>query len=247
MGIALRSSSPYRPTTSFPTSNLMLKLGTLIYIRHNQQTLMLHRIKKQNDMHAGKWNGLGGKLELGETPEACAIREAYEESGLHMIDPVLRGMITFPGFKGEDDWYTFLFTCDRFTGELIDSNEGVLAWIDNDKLFDLNLWEGDKIFLRWLNQPAFFSGWLKYVDGKLVDHRVIFYQDGKVAELQSGKAADEELEIPTPSPEPKTGSQFAIYTPADDTYCWMCNGPVVKRHCKIICEACGFTRDCSDP
>lgn len=214
----------------------MLKLGTLIYIRHNQQTLMLHRIKKQNDMHAGKWNGLGGKLELGETPEACAIREAYEESGLHMINPVLRGMITFPGFNGEDDWYTFLFTCNEFTGELIDSNEGVLAWIDNDKLLDLNLWEGDKIFLRWLDRPAFFSGWLKYVDGKLVDHSVTFYQDAKVVGGVSGEDRDE-----------SNANHSPIYTPTDDTYCWMCNGPVVKRQCKIICEACGFTRDCSDP
>ena len=81
---------------------------------------------------------------------------------------------------------------------------------------------------------------MKYVDGKLVDHSVIFYQDGKVAELQSGKAAGNTLANDNPA-------QFAIYTPADDTYCWMCNGPVVKRHCKIICEACGFIRDCSDP
>jgi 8-oxo-dGTP diphosphatase len=234
----------------------MLKLGTLIYIRHDQQTLMLHRIKKQNDMHAGKWNGLGGKLEAGESPEACAIRETYEESGLQMIDPVLRGMITFPGFDGEDDWYTFLFTCDTFTGKLIDSNEGVLQWIDNDKLFDLNLWEGDKIFLRWLEQPAFFSGWMKYVDGKLVEHSVVFYEGGKVAELERGRgdgevgrkgdggANDSALRIPHSA---LRTPHSPIYTPADDTYCWMCNGDVVKRHCKIICQSCGFTRDCSDP
>lgn len=226
----------------------MLKLGTLIYIRHNNQTLMLHRIKKQNDMHAGKWNGLGGKLEFGETPEACAIRETYEESGLHLLDPVLRGMITFPGFNGEDDWYTFLFTCDHFTGELIDSNEGVLEWIDNDKLLDLNLWEGDKIFLRWLDQSAFFSGWMKYVDGKLIDHSVVFYQNGTVV----GGVRGEEEKIPNseqaaPQAETSPVLPAPLYTPADDTYCWMCNGPVIKHHCKIICQVCGFTRDCSDP
>ncbi len=170
-----------------------IKLGTLIYVRTHGKTLMLHRIKKQNDMHAGKWNGLGGKLEAGETPEACAIRETYEESGLRIVDPVLHGMITFPGFPGvehwEDDWYTFVFVARTFSGELIDSNEGVLEWIDDDKLLDLHLWPGDRIFLRWLDLNLFFSGWLKYVDGELVGQDVVFYAGGRVAGLQNDKAA----------------------------------------------------------
>ena len=153
-----------------------MKLATLCYIRHNEQTLMLHRIKKENDMHAGKWNGLGGKFEAGESPEECAIREMHEESGLLVTNPRLHGVITFPDFAGDDDWYTFLFTATQFTGELIDSPEGVLKWIDNDKLLDLHLWPGDKIFIPWLDQDAFFSAKFVYVDNELEKYEVEFYK-----------------------------------------------------------------------
>lgn len=152
-----------------------MKLATLCYVRVNDQTLMLHRIKKDQDMHQGKWNGLGGKLENGESPEECAIREIEEESGLRVSDPKMRGVITFPAFDGLEDWYVFVFTATQFTGALIDSNEGVLAWIDNDKLFDLNLWDGDKIFMRWLDQEKFFSAKFEYEDRQLIDHHVVFY------------------------------------------------------------------------
>ena len=121
-----------------------MKLATLCYVRRNEKTLMVHRIKKQNDMHQGKWNGLGGKLEAGETPEECAIREVFEESGLTIRNPKLKGFITFPGFSNEEDWYTFLFVITEFSGELIESPEGVLKWIEDDRLFELNLWEGDR-------------------------------------------------------------------------------------------------------
>lgn len=153
-----------------------MKLATLCYIRHNNQTLMLHRIKKENDMHAGKWNGLGGKFEAGESPEECAIREMHEESGLLVTNPRLHGIITFPDFASDDDWYTFLFSATQFTGELIDSPEGVLKWIDNDKVLDLNLWPGDKIFIPWLDQDAFFSAKFVYVDNKLESYDVEFYK-----------------------------------------------------------------------
>ena len=93
-----------------------MKLATLCYIRKDHHTLMVHRIKKENDMHAGKWNGLGGKLEPGETPEACATREIWEESGLRVKNLILRGVITFPGFAADEDWYTFLFVIDDFEG-----------------------------------------------------------------------------------------------------------------------------------
>lgn len=134
----------------------MLKLATLCYVKTHGQTLMLHRVKKQNDMHAGKWNGLGGKLEPGETPEACVIREVREESGLTITDPVLRGLLTFPAFANNEDWYAFVFVARHFSGQLIDSPEGRLEWIDDERLLDLNLWEGDRIFLRWLDDDAFF-------------------------------------------------------------------------------------------
>jgi 8-oxo-dGTP diphosphatase len=139
------------------------------------RTLMIHRIKKENDFHEGKWNGLGGKLEEGETPEECVIREIKEESGLIIHAPKLHGFITFPLFDGKDDWYVFVFTTNKFTGSLIDSKEGNLAWIPNEKLTGLNLWDGDAIFISWLNQDKFFSAKFVYDDGKLKEYNVIFY------------------------------------------------------------------------
>lgn len=152
-----------------------MQLATLCYLMDGEKTLMLHRIKKKNDVHEGKWNGLGGKFEAGETPEECAIREVKEESGLLMKNPRLHGFITFPMFDGKKDWYVFLFTAGEFEGELIDSHEGKLEWIDDDKLLDLNLWEGDKIFIPWLFQEKFFSAKFIYRNGNLVSHSVEFY------------------------------------------------------------------------
>lgn len=141
----------------------------------DNQTLMLYRNKKENDYHEGKWNGLGGKFEQGETPEQCAVREIKEESGLTVKDPNLKGIITFPMFDGKDDWYVFIFTFNGYEGELIDSNEGELAWIDDDKLTDLNLWEGDSIFIPWLYQDKFFSAKFNYENGSYIDHEVNFH------------------------------------------------------------------------
>jgi 8-oxo-dGTP diphosphatase len=153
-----------------------MKLATLCYVKRDGQTLMIHRVKKENDMHHGKWNGLGGKLEPGETPEACAMREIYEESGLIASDPKLKGILTFPKFANDEDWYAFVFVVMQFTGELIDSPEGILRWIDDDQLLDLDLWEGDRIFLPWLERPGFFSAKFVYEEGQLVDHDVVFHE-----------------------------------------------------------------------
>lgn len=153
-----------------------MKLSTLCYIKHNRKTLMIHRVKKENDMHKGKWNGLGGKLEQGETPEECVIREVKEEAGLTITKPILKGFLTFPKFAHSDDWYVFVFVAKKFTGTLIDSEEGDLAWIDDMKLPQLNLWEGDKIFLRWLSHKEFFSGKFIYKGGRLITRSVIFYK-----------------------------------------------------------------------
>ena len=154
-----------------------MKLATLCYLRRGGQTLMIHRVKKQNDMHQGKWNGLGGKLEAGETPEECAVREIWEESGLNATHLVLKGFLTFPAFDEIDDWYTFVFVVDRFDGELIDPEEGYLEWIDDEALLDLPLWEGDREFLPWLDRPGFFSGKFVYEAGELASHSVVFYED----------------------------------------------------------------------
>lgn len=152
-----------------------MKLATLCYIQHNNKTLMLYRNKKENDYHEGKWNGLGGKLEPGETPEECAIREVYEESGLIIKNPQMKGIITFPMFDGKDDWYVFLFLFNGFEGKLIDSPEGTLKWIETEKLTELNLWEGDKIFVPWLFQNKFFSAKFNYKNKKFIDYSVTFY------------------------------------------------------------------------
>lgn len=154
-----------------------MKLATLCYVIDNNtnSTLMLHRVKKENDYHEGKWNGLGGKFEQGESPEECAVREIEEECGLKVKSIKMKGFITFPLFDGKEDWYVFLFTANEFSGELIDSPEGNLAWIPNDKLTELNLWDGDKHFIPWLFGEKFFSAKFNYADGKYVNHEVSFY------------------------------------------------------------------------
>ena len=149
--------------------------ATLCYVQKNGRTLMLHRVKKDKDIHQGKWNGLGGKMESGETPEECVVREVFEESGLKAKDPALRGILTFPGFDGENDWLCFLFVARQFTGKLIESEEGRLEWIPTDRLSRLPLCEGDKYFLAWLKKKKFFSGKFVYNKGRLKNHHVVFY------------------------------------------------------------------------
>ena len=153
----------------------MLKLATLCYIKDGSQTLMLHRVKKENDMHVGKWNGLGGKVEQGESPEACAIREIHEESGLIVRDPLLKGFITFPQFDGKNDWYVFVYRFDNFEGELIDSPEGNLEWISDKRMREIPLWDGDRIFMEWLDKKGIFSAVFNYKAGVLRDWNVTWY------------------------------------------------------------------------
>jgi 8-oxo-dGTP diphosphatase len=155
-----------------------MKLATLCYVKdiHSRLTLMILRNKKKGDYHLGKWNGLGGKLDPGESPQECAIREIFEESGLTVTNPQLKGIITFPMFDQKDDWYVFMFTASQYSGTLIDSPEGELRWIEDDKLKQLNLWEGDLLFLDWLGENApFFSAKFIYNNGKLESHQVDFY------------------------------------------------------------------------
>ena len=152
-----------------------MKLGTLVYLKRSNQTLMLHRVKKEQDIHEGKWNGLGGKLEAGESPEECAIREVKEESGYDILSPQLKGIMTFPKFDGVDDWYVYIFTADNISGDQIVSPEGNLVWIDDDKVMDLPMWEGDYIFLDWVEKGRFFSAKFVYENKALKDHSVVFY------------------------------------------------------------------------
>lgn len=154
-----------------------MKLATLCYVQDKKtnSTLMLHRVKKENDYHRGKWNGLGGKFEPGESPEECAVREVKEESGLNAKSIKMKGFITFPIFDGIEDWYVFLFVIDDYDGELIDSNEGNLEWIPNEELININLWEGDKYFIPWLFEDKFFSAKFIYENERFVEHEVNFY------------------------------------------------------------------------
>lgn len=145
-----------------------MKLSTLCYVKNDHKTLMLHRVKKENDIHEGKWVGLGGKVENGESPEECAIREVKEESGLLINAPVLKGVLTFPKFKNQEDWYVFLYVAYSFSGELSECDEGILKWIDDSALFELNLWEGDQIFLKYLEKEGIFSGKFVYEEKKLI-------------------------------------------------------------------------------
>ncbi|MBM3151830.1 MAG: 8-oxo-dGTP diphosphatase [Chloroflexi bacterium] len=154
-------------------------LATLCYIKHEGQTLMVFRNKKPGDIHAGKWNGLGGKFEPGETPEECVIRELREESGLEIANPHWRGLLMFPGFKG-DDWYVFVFTAAEFTGELIDSPEGDLRWVPDDELESLSLWPSDRIFFQWMREGRFFSAKFVYEGEEMRNHVVSFHSPEKV-------------------------------------------------------------------
>ena len=147
-------------------------LATLVYVRQQGSTLMIH---KRRGPQRGKWNGLGGKFEPGETPEACARREVLEEAGLVARELRLRGFITFPLFDTEQDWYVFVFTCERFSGEPRSSDEGDLHWIPDRALPDLDLHEGDRVFLPWLDRDEFFSAEFVYERGAFRRHHVVFY------------------------------------------------------------------------
>lgn len=143
---------------------------TLCYIENDRaQYLMLHRVKKKNDVNHDKWIGLGGKFEDGESPHECALREVQEESGLVMVNPRFRGIVTFVSDQWETE-YMHLFTATQTTGTMACTcDEGELAWVDQDKIATLPIWEGDKIFLRLLAEEApFFSLKLVYEGETLV-------------------------------------------------------------------------------
>lgn len=152
-----------------------MKLATLVYLKRDGKTLMIHRVKKQADIHQGKWNGLGGKLEPGESPEACAVREVREESGLDIRSLRYGGLLVFAGFKGED-WYVWVYTSEAFDGELIDSDEGRLQWIPDAELRALPLWPSDLLFLDWLEAGKVFSARFAYSpQDEMLGYEVVFH------------------------------------------------------------------------
>lgn len=146
-----------------------MKLTTLCYIEQNNKYLMLYRNKKRNDVNKGKWIGVGGHFQKGESPDDCLLREVKEETGLTLESYRLRGIITFV-YNDNEAEYIFLYTADRFRGELIQCSEGVLKWIDKSEIKDLSLWEGDRIFLDLLNSDeAIFSLKLIYNNDDLIE------------------------------------------------------------------------------
>ena len=147
----------------------MSKMTTLCYIEQNDSYLMLHRISKKNDANKDKWIGIGGHFEENESPEECVLREVMEETGLTLLSYRFRGLITFVSDKWETE-YMCLFTADEFEGELQDCDEGELCWVKKSDINSLNLWEGDKVFFRLLEErQEFFTLKLVYEGEKLVE------------------------------------------------------------------------------
>ena len=145
-----------------------MKNTTLCYIEQDEKYLMLHRIKKENDANKDKWIGIGGKFEDKESPEDCVLREASEETGLSLCAPRYAGIVTFVSDRWPTE-YMHLFHADAFTGMLKTCDEGELEWVDKQKMYDLPLWEGDKVFLRLLERKVpFFSLKLEYCGEKLM-------------------------------------------------------------------------------
>ncbi len=129
---------------------------TLVHLEKDGCYLMLHRVRKEADENHDKWVGIGGKFESGESPEDCALREVFEETGLVMHSWRYRGIVTFVS----DEWgteYMHLFHSDDFSGALKDCDEGDLEWVDKRRILHLPIWEGDKIFLRLLDTDESFS------------------------------------------------------------------------------------------
>lgn len=143
----------------------MAILTTLCYIENDEQYLMLHRTKKKNDLNEGKWIGVGGKFEKDESPEECLLREVREETGYTLTSWRYRGIVTFISGRAESE-YMHLFTADGFTGEQTECNEGELKWISKADVPELNVWPGDRIFLKLLlEREDFFSLKLVYDAG----------------------------------------------------------------------------------
>lgn len=143
--------------------------STLCYITRGNEVLMLHRVKKQNDINKDKWIGIGGKFENEESPDDCLLREAKEETGLTLTSWQCRGVVTFLNDCCEGE-YMYLFTADGFEGQLKECDEGDLQWVSREFIDKLPKWEGDQIFLDllWQEEP-FFLLTLCYSGDRLVE------------------------------------------------------------------------------
>ena len=158
----------------------MQQLACVCYIDNGKEYLLLHRNKKDGDVHKGKWIGVGGKVEKGETPEECIVREVYEETGLVICQPHLKGMITFPEFTANKDWYVYVFVAKEFSGNVKECDEGTLEWVPYSEVLQKPTWAGDLVFLEWLlTEKPFFSAKFLYdtIGGtdQLLEQSVVWY------------------------------------------------------------------------
>ena len=153
-----------------------MTITTLCYIENNEQYLMLHRTKKQNDINQGKWIGVGGHVENEESPEECLVREVKEETGFTLTSYRLRGLVSFINSECESELMC-VFTADEYTGNLITCEEGDLQWIAKMQVPDLPTWEGDRVFLELLlsDEQRFFSIKLQYEGDRLVEKKINLY------------------------------------------------------------------------
>ena len=149
---------------------------TLCYIENEGKYLMLHRVKKKNDINEGKWIGVGGHVEYQESPEECLVREVKEETGLTLTSYRFRGVVTFISDTCEAELMC-VFTAVGYTGELIECDEGELCWVDKTVVPELPTWEGDRVFLDMLlsGEERFFSLKLRYEGDKLVEKKTHLY------------------------------------------------------------------------
>ena len=160
------------------------RLTTLCYIKKDDSYLMMHRIKKEKDINRDKWIGIGGHFLPGESPEECLLREAREETGLTLTSYKLRGIVSFVPDNGEYE-YMFLYTAEGFEGSIENpdfTDEGRLEWVKIKDVYDLNIWEGDRIFFRLLEEERdVFSLKLSY-EGDRLTHAIL---DGTEMDITS--------------------------------------------------------------
>ncbi len=146
-------------------------ITTMCYLKCNHQTLLLHRIKKENDINEGKWIGVGGKLESGESVEECIRREIFEETGYIARTLSLHGFVVFPGLYYGKDEGMFVYSCEDFSGDMIECNEGVLEWINDEDISALRMWEGDYHFFDWMKDNHFHSAKIVYQNDHVIEYK----------------------------------------------------------------------------